>query len=85
MDEDHTNAARSGTPGAAPKTTNPKPWIFVRDGALAAALEAAESPADAHHRLFAVMATAGALERINEAQEVGVQGCNSDKGYPRDV
>ena len=45
-------------------------WTFLVDGALAAALEAAEAPADAHHRLFAIMAAAVALQRVKDALEV---------------
>ena len=46
-------------------------WTFLVEGALATGLAAAEAPADAHHRLHAVVTVAGALERIKEALEVG--------------
>lgn len=45
-------------------------WTFLVNGAVVAALDAAEAPPDAHHRLFAMATLATALERIKDILEV---------------
>ena len=46
-------------------------WTFLINGALAAALDAAAAPPDAHHRVYAMAAVAAALEKVEELLKVG--------------
>ncbi len=56
---------------AAPDGLQASSWTFLINGALAAALDAAASPPDGHHRVYAMAAVAAALEKVEELLKVG--------------